>query len=292
MLESAVYNRFAVFVSIALALALPKLPFSRFILQAVLMVLLYVNFLTIQPEWNRNADRFLFLYPFFVFVVYPILLMFLSPYMPDYLFTGLLIACITPTATASPVMSDIIRGKTSRLLGHVLMSNIISPLSYSILLLVFLHARSLSIPYMRIGYTVGILVLIPYASARLTARFHSRVKSAQMPLLKKGLFLLLVFVAASSASPSVRSLDTVSLFVIFLTSFSLALILYGTGFLLGSTDAERKTAALMFGHKNIGLSLLIAVTNFGADASLPLVLYIISHHILNGILIGIYGKQS
>jgi predicted Na+-dependent transporter len=227
-----------------------------------------------------------------LFLVVPLLMFLVKNQFQYNIYSGLLIIVITPTAIASPVMSDLIGAKTEKITAHVALINIISPITFGLLFVLFFPSSTFQLPFYQVISRIAFLIIIPLLLAKLVSTKLNKLKKLKLKLLKKSLFILLVFTAASNASPALRSLGFTKALPLFLTTLILAVLLYSIGFLTGKNIDEKKTHALMLGHKNIGLSLWIVLSNFGEMESITLVLYIISHHVVNGFLISIFGQKK
>lgn len=287
-------NRLTIFFIILSGLIIPELQGVKRVLPCALGVVMFLNFLTMDTGKHSLAISSELQYLAVVVVITPFLVYRLSLLL-DFdtaLRTGLIMAVVTPSALSAPVVCDLVGGNRYSIITHVILTNLLAPLTFTLIFAIYLKSEHIAIPYTMIITKVALLMLCPYLLAWIVKK-RSKKHLGDLKTVKKFLFLLIVFVAVSSAATRMREVAPVKLAGIALFIFTTALFLYGTGFLIGRCRMLGSTTALMFGHKNMGLSLWIALGNFDPMAALPLVLYIISHHIINGFLLaGTSGRTN
>lgn len=284
-------GRFTIFFVIIAALVLPSHAILKTVLPWILGSVMFVNFITIKMKITNPFNSTGIAYFIIVTALIPCFVLLFNPGLPVAIQGGLILAIISPTALSSPVVASFTGADSSRLVSHILIIHITAPLVYGIHLYYSLNLSNFTIPYFMIIIKVISMILLPLIAAFL---FKKVLKNHIVPnpgLLKKLLFYLLVFTAVSSASEKLKNLESFLALRLFLIVFLCAAILYLCGYIAGIREKKGITGALMFGHKNTGLSLWLAITYLPGESSAPLVLYIISHHIINGILISFNNRN-
>ncbi|HRX17323.1 MAG TPA: hypothetical protein P5123_13495 [Spirochaetota bacterium] len=288
---SVANGRFTIFVVIIAALIIPSHPILKTVLPWILGCVMFVNFITIKIKITNPLNRTGIAYFVVVAAIIPCAIALSNPGLPAAVQNGLILAIISPTALSSPVIASFTGADSSRLVTHILIAHIAAPVIYTIHLYYSLNLSDFTIPYFMIILKVVTMILAPLIAACLYKKTLKNIAIPRLVLMKKILFYLLVFTAVSSASEKIKNLEPLFALQLFITVFLLAVLLYFCGYITCYRQNKGITGALMFGHKNTGLSLWLAITYLPGESSAPLVLYIISHHIINGILISFNNKN-
>ncbi|HEY1405795.1 MAG TPA: bile acid:sodium symporter [Spirochaetota bacterium] len=281
-----------IFVAIILGIIFPASMWEKKTLPYILGLLLVGNFLKIDLHLHKFFRKELLYFPLIGLLIFPFIVYFGSFFLPLDLRLGLFIIAITPSAIASPVVVDMIDGDRELGVAQVLFSNVIAPVSYSGLLYLFFRTSAVSVPVGAMFRDITLLIIIPFFFSRLitlqkniysaTCRFFSWFGPIG--------FLLVIFVAVASSSAQLRKIDPEMFVVILAMTAFLAVLNFSTGYILSRKSNVRRTLAVGFGHKNTSLSVWVAMSNFNPIVVLPMVSYLIFHHIMNGILVHRFHK--
>jgi predicted Na+-dependent transporter len=133
----------------------------------------------------------------------------------------------------------------------------------------------------------ALLIFIPLVISRVI-KLNGLVLSASQKFFSYYTpigFLLVIFAAVASSSAQLRNLDLKTLAIMLLYVAVLAAVNFTVGFSLSKNLKVRKALAVSFGHKNTSLAIWVGIANFNTAVVMPMVSYIIFHHVFNGILI-------
>lgn len=258
----------------------PAVPF-------VLGAMLFFNFLSLSFERERFLRTELLLFPLLAWLVLPPIAIFGGRALfPADVASGILLAVITPPAISAVVMASLMGGERELPIVNSVIYNLLSPLAYTLLAGVYLSAFNIHVPVRAIITEVGLVVSIPFALALIARRTRARdilirAGSAYNPIA----MMLVIVSSVSLAAPRIRALPPSMVIGMFLAVLFFTLIFYGAGLLLGKSPAHRRSFAVAVGQKNVGLGMMVAVNNFSALAAVPVMLYLICHHCINGILL-------
>ena len=277
----------AIFAAIALGIIFPMPPEIKKYLPFILALLLLSSFLKINMSARMFLRPQLLAWPVVALGIAPAAIFFLTQGFNADLRLGLMIAAVTPTAIASPVVSDMIGGDRELSIAQVLVSNILSPGAYALILYLYFSAGSINIPVIPLLRDIGLLIALPFIVSRIINR-SSRIRSASLKVFRHFnpvAFVAIIFIAVSASSAQLRTIPVRELAVLLASSAALAVFYFGCGALLPGSSAVKKSLAVGLGHKNNSLAIWVALSNFNAAVVLPMVAYLIFHHVINGILI-------
>ncbi len=279
-----------IFLSIALGIFFPMPNTGKQILPYLLGLLLLSNFLKIEFNRRKFFRKELLYFPVVAFMIAPVIIYFVFIYLPIDFRIGLFIMAITPAAIASPVVVDLINGDRELAISHVLFTNLLSPFVYSVMLYLFFSSEGLNVPVVSMLRDISLLIIVPFILSRLLKLSKPVYRKASV--LSKWYsplgFLAVVFTAVSSASEKLRTLPVGMLLILLGSTALLAIINFMIGFSLSRDTTIRRTLAVGFCHRNTSMSIWIGLSNFSAMTVLPMVSYLIFHHIINGIIISRY----
>jgi BASS family bile acid:Na+ symporter len=281
-----------IFLAIVLGLIFPASDWLKKTLPYILGFLLLSNFIGIDLHIKKFMRRELLYFPVIAFLILPFLVFYSTLLFPIDLRLGIFIIAITPSAIASPVVVNLIDGDRELSVSHVIFSNLLSPFAYTLLLYFFFRTESVSIPVLSLLRDIGLLIILPFMLSRII-RFNRNVCTVSKKIFSVmgpvG-FLLVIFVAVASSSLQLRSMQKSFLIMIFIVSAVIAAISFSIGFFLSRESKIRRTLSVGFGHKNTSLAVWIGLSNFNGIVVLPVVAYIVFHHIINGILVSRYHR--
>lgn len=262
----------------------PALPF-------LLGIVFFLSFLTVEFDYSYLLTKELLFYFIYSFVIMPIILMLISSALIPEFRIGLVLLAITPVAFSSPVFVDISKGIHSLIISSVIFSNIIAPFTLSYILSIFFDA-SINIPILPIFSKVGLLVFMPLilaiAARNISTSFVKGI--SKLSFVKPYILFLIIFTGISTSSVRIKSLDFSEIIFVIGIVICLAVLNFAVGYFLAKTKKMKRTLPFLFGHKNCGLALLVALASFDSLVTVPVVIYLISHHIINGFFVHIFRK--
>ena len=278
---------FGIFAAIGLGIVFDSVPYIREMLPFMIASLLFFNFLKLEIKIRNFIRKEVLLIGIFTWIVFPALVYFLSKPLDDAFRIGIFVIAITPTAIGSPIVASLIDADSEMSASQVVFSNALSPLVYSFLLYLYFNNADIQVPVFAIFKKLVLIIIVPIAFSAIAAKSKvisgslARVSKFYVPLT----FIIAVFGAVSASSASIKQIGLQELAVKMLIVFALAAFLFTFGFLLPGEKSIKKSYALAFGHKNTVLAIWIVLFNFQKESIVPLILYIIFHHICNGIMV-------
>jgi BASS family bile acid:Na+ symporter len=273
---------FGLLAAMMLGALFPQAGVLSFLIQYLLMGMLFFAFLDIQfrPESFRSSVLWVLLANVVVaFLSYAALVSFDRTFALTAFMTA-----IAPTAIAAPVIISFIQGEIEYVVAAVLVTNVSSALIIPLALPVLLGA-GVQIPVGEVLQPVLIVMFVPLVLARLVSYLPARAqafirtgKSYSFPLWLVNLFLI-----SASASSFLRQEDSSSiatLLVIALISLALCVINFGLGALLGGRRNWQE-ASQSLGQKNLSFVIWIALTFINPLVAMGPTFYILYHHLYN-----------
>ncbi|MBI4979362.1 MAG: bile acid:sodium symporter [Spirochaetes bacterium] len=258
----------------------PVIPF-------VLGAMLYFNFLALTLELKSFVRYELAAFPVIVWGILPPLALLAGRMLPGEIATGFFLAVITPPAVSGVVMASLMGGEKELPVVNAVIYNLLSPIAYTVLTGVWLSAAAVAVPVKAILTEVGSVVIIPFVISIIVRRLPAvdRISKNIAPFYNPLAMIFIVYTSIAVASPRFRALPLLTALGIFGFVFCVASVLYAAGFIIGKDPSHRRSLAVSLGQKNVGLGMLVALNNFSPLAAVPVVLYLISHHIINSVLI-------
>lgn len=281
------------FLTVVIALIFPKGSDYKFLIPYFLSLLFFFNFYAIKFEFKSVLNLELLIYVAVVLIVNPIIVYF-SSFMLDYEFRiGLFLIAISPTAIASPIIIKYLKGNLEFSVTNIIVFNLLSPLSYTLLLKLFFRDSQFDISIYKIVSSLTIIVFIPFVLATVV----KKITPQNRVLLKIShyagfLFLATVYLSVSSSALELRAVEPAQLARLFAYVIGAALILYTAGFVFGKNVESKKTLAVSMGQKNTALCIWIALFNFSPLAAIPPTIYIIVHHSINTIVMLFFQQKE
>ena len=273
---------FALLAAMLLGALSPGLHEFSFLVQYLLMVMLFFAFLDIQfrpATFQKSVLWILFANVLVAFFSYGALVSFNS-----MLAMAAFMTAIAPTAIAAPVIISFIRGEIEYVVAAVLVTNISSAVVIP-LTLPFLLGAAVHISVWEVLGPVLIVMILPLVLARLvshlpaeTQGFIRRGKPFSFPA-----WLLNLLIISANASHFLRNENQgsmLSLFSIALISLVLCIINFGVGALLGGRRNWQE-ASQSLGQKNLSFVIWIALTFVNPLVAMGPTFYILYHHLYN-----------
>lgn len=253
-----------------------------FMIQPLLMVMLFLAFLDIEfkpQSFHKSMLWILFANIALAFLCYAVLVrsdltLALSAFM----------TAIAPTAIAAPVVISFIQGRVEYVVTSVVLTNVVSAIVVAVALPSLLGSE-IHISVWTVLWPVLIVMFTPLILARLVSGFPTETQS----FIRRGkifsfpIWLFNLFIICASASDFLRNGDRSSvstLGMIALLSFAICAINFSLGALLGGRTHWQE-ASQSLGQKNLSFVIWIARTYIDALVAMGPVFYILYHHLYN-----------
>ena len=275
---------FGLLATMALGVLLPQVHVFSFLVQYLLMAMLFLAFLDIKfkSQTFQTSVLWVLLANLAVaFLSYAMLISFDSTFALTAFMTA-----IAPTAIAAPVIMGFIRGKIEYVVAAVLVTNISSAVIIPLTLPFLLGAQTqVQISIWEVLEPVLVVMFVPLILAQLV----SRASAGTQEFLRRGkrfsfvIWLVNLFIISANASNFLRNEDPNSistLFVIALISLVLCIVNFGLGALLGGRQNWQE-ASQSLGQKNLSFVIWIAITFINPLVAMGPTFYILYHHLYN-----------
>lgn len=285
---------FGLLATMALGALFPQFHGLSFLIQYLLMVMLFFSFLDIEfrvQTFQKSILWILFANVVVAFLSYAALASF-----DRTLALTAFMTAIAPTAIAAPVIMSFIKGHIEYVVAAVLVTNISSAIIIPVTLPYLLGAQTqLHISVWEVLEPVMIVMFVPLLLARLV----SYMPSGTQRFLRTGkrfsfaIWLLNLFLISANASSFLRQEDVNSLSILLmiaLISLVLCIVNFGLGALLGGRQNWQE-ASQSLGQKNLSFVIWIALTFINPLVAMGPTFYILFHHLYNSWSIFRFEKQ-
>ena len=280
-----IYGRvFGLLATMALGALVPQVHVFSFLIQYLLMVMLFFSFLDIEfrlQTFQKSILWILFANIIVAFLSYAVLASFNATLALTAFMTA-----IAPTAIAAPVIMSFIKGHIEYVVAAVLVTNISSAIIIPVTLPFLLGAQAeMRISVWEVLEPVVIVMFVPLILARLV----SYMPLGPQRFLRAGkrfsfaIWLLNLFLISANASSFLRNENQNSIFtllVIALISLVLCIVNFGLGALLGGRQNWQE-ASQSLGQKNLSFVIWIALTFINPLVAMGPTFYILFHHLYN-----------
>lgn len=260
----------------------PQFHVFSFLIQYLLMVMLFFAFLDIEfkpQSFQKSVIWVLLVNVAVAFLGYVLLVQF-----DIMLALAAFMTAIAPTAIAAPVIIGFIKGKIEYVVTAVILTNIASALIVPIAL-PFLIGAEVQISVWEVLRPVLVVMLAPLILAWLVSHLSSKTqgfirkgKSLSLPI-----WLVNLLIISANASDFLRNKSTDSfstLLTIALISLVICIINFGLGALLGGRSHWQE-ASQSLGQKNLSFVIWIALTFINPLVAMGPTFYILYHHLYN-----------
>jgi bile acid:Na+ symporter, BASS family len=265
-----------------LGILFPQLSKLSFLIQYLLMAMLFFAFLDIEihPRSFRKGVLWVVLANILVaFTAYWIL----RPFRMDLALTAF-ITGIAPTATAAPVIIGFLQGEVEYVVGAVLVTNISMSLIVP-LVLPFVVGNVVKVSIWQVLKPVLVTMFVPLILARLSRLLP---KGAQTVIRRGKAFsftfwLLALLISSAKASDFLRndiSASATAVIPIALVSLALCVVNFSLGALLGG-EHFRQESSQSLGQKNNAFVIWVALTFINPLVAMGPTFYILYHNIYN-----------
>ena len=276
---------FGLLATMAIGAMFPQVHAFSFLIQYLLMVMLFFSFLDIEFRLQTFQKSILWI------LVANVIVAFLS-YAALASFDGTLaltafMTAIAPTAIAAPVIMSFIKGHIEYVVAAVLVTNISSAVIIPVTLpfLLGAQAQGVRISVWEVLEPVVIVMFVPLILARLvsympvgTQQFFRTGKRFSFAIWLLNLFLISANASSFLRREEANSLST--LLAIALISLVLCIINFGLGALLGGRQNWQE-ASQSLGQKNLSFVIWIALTFINPLVAMGPTFYILFHHLYN-----------
>jgi bile acid:Na+ symporter, BASS family len=284
---------FILLLIIALGTMLPQLHIFTFLIQYLLMLMLFLAFLDLKftPQMLHKSVFGILLANIAVALIGYFLL---APYDTTLALAAFMTG-IAPTAIAAPVMVSLIKGKIHYVISAVLITNIVVAVIIPITL-PFLLDSDVQISILDILRPVLTVMFVPMLLAWLASRLPAQ---AQM-VLRKGkpwsftIWSLNLLIVSSNASYFLRSQDdsySLVLFQIALVSLAICILNFSMGALIGGRQYWQE-ASQSLGQKNLSFVIWVSLAFANPLVAMGPTFYVLYHHIYNSWVIFQYERKQ
>jgi bile acid:Na+ symporter, BASS family len=261
---------------------LPGLHTFSFVVQYLLMAMLFFAFLDIELKpatFQKSVLGVLLANVAVAFLSYAVLASSNS-----MLALAAFMTAIAPTAIAAPVIISFLKGEIEYVIAAVLVTNLSSAVIIP-LTLPFLLGATVHISVWEVLEPVLIVMLVPLGLARLVAHLPPVVQG----VIRQGkrysfpIWLLNLLVISANASHFLRDENPgfqLTLLAIALVSLVLCVVNFGVGALLGGRRNWQE-ASQSLGQKNLSFVIWIALTFVNPLVAMGPTFYIVYHHLYN-----------
>jgi BASS family bile acid:Na+ symporter len=277
---------------IALGALLPQLYIFTFLIQYLLMLMLFLAFLDLKftvRMLHKSVFGILLANIAVAFTGYALLAPHDTTLALATFMTG-----IAPTAIAAPVMVDLIKGKVEYVIAAVLVTNIsvavIIPLS-----LPYLLGSDIQVSILEVLQPVLIVMFVPM----LLSRLITFLPTGAQAVIRKGksssftiwaINLLIVSANASHFLHTQNASFTLLLLEIALVGLVVCIINFSIGALIGGRQYWQE-ASQSLGQKNLSFVIWISLAFINPLVAMGPTFYVLYHHIYNSWVIYQYERK-
>lgn len=278
-------------LAMALGMLVPQAHVLSFLIQYLLMGMLFFAFLDIEfrPRTFRKSVIWILLANVaLAFVSYALLAKFNIT-----LAIAAFMTAVAPTAIAAPVVISFIEREVEYVVAAVLVTNVACAIIVPIALPSLLGAE-LQIPVREVLQPVLVVMFIPLLLSQLVKIFPAKTQAdiRKGKVLSFPTWLINLFIISANASNFLRSGDASSIATLIpIASISLVICIinFGLGALLGGRNHWQETSQAL-GQKNLTFVIWIALTFINPLVAIGPMFYILYHHLYNSWLIYQFEK--
>jgi BASS family bile acid:Na+ symporter len=275
---------FGLLATMALGALSPQAHALSFLIQYLLMAMLFFAFLDIK--FNLQTFQTSILWVLLANVAVGFLSYALLSSFNSTLALSAFMTAIAPTAIAAPVIMSFIKGRIDYVVAAVLVTNLSSAVIIPITLPFLLGAQTqIRISVWEVLEPVLVVMFVPLILAQLV----SHLSLGAQEFLRTGkrfsfaIWLVNLFIISANASQFLRNEDPHSistLMIIALISLVICVVNFGLGALLGGRQNWQE-ASQSLGQKNLSFVIWIAMTFINPLVAMGPTFYILFHHLYN-----------
>jgi predicted Na+-dependent transporter len=281
---SSKYLSFILIAGIFIGIFLPAV--SDFVQPYILyffMGIFFLNYMKLDFDLLRHEIkkwRYQLYLIFMVLIIVPLLSYFVATVichytiLPKEFSMAFLMAFAAPTGAATPTLCLIMNGKLERTILNVIGTSIFVPLTFPLLLYIFLH-KQVEIDFQHLASFLSMVIFAPMALAFIVrktfTKSHKFLASAIIPLSVVLLFFVMIgFVAGIQRY---FFLNTTTLLYALLFSFLIIICILVVSWFLAfkKSFGSRVTASIIAAWPNVGLAIITAQLFFKNQAPMLLV---------------------
>jgi bile acid:Na+ symporter, BASS family len=261
---------------------LPQAHLFSFLIQDLLMIMLFLAFLDIDFKPQRFQKSVIWILLANTAVAFSVYLV-LAPFDLTLALSAFMTA-IAPTAIAAPVIIGFIQREVEYVVAAVLVTNLSSALIVPLALPSLIGAE-VQISVWQVLRPVMVVMFVPLILAQLVSRLPPKTKH----IIRKGktfsfpIWLANLFIISANASNFLRNEGSNSgfnLIVIALISLLICIVNFSLGAFLGGR-LHWQEASQSLGQKNLSFVIWIALTFINPLVALGPMFYIVYHHVYN-----------
>jgi bile acid:Na+ symporter, BASS family len=272
---------------------LPQVHNLSFLIQYLLMAMLFFAFLDIEfkpGRFQKSVIWVLLANVAVAFISYAVLASF-----DTMLALTAFMTAIAPTAIAAPVIIGFIKGEIEYVVAAVFVTNLSSAVIVPFAL-PFLIGADVQISIWEVLQPVLIVMFVPLILARLV----SHLPSKSQEVIRKGktfsfpIWLINLFIISANASNFLRNENSDSIFTLItiaLISLVICIVNFGVGALLGG-QRNWQEASQSLGQKNLSFVIWIALTFINPLVAMGPTFYVLFHHLYNSWSIYQFEKRQ
>jgi BASS family bile acid:Na+ symporter len=271
-----------ILLSVILGLLFPSpgLFFTPY-LQYLLMALMFIS--VVEVKWkdilkNLKDFKHIILVLLIIHGLTGVLALFFKGILTPELYLGLVLIAVAPSGLSAVFLSHLCKGKPSEALTLTSISNLLSPISMPLLVLLFAKTR-IEVSVVGMFWTVFKLIVIPFLVAQLIKYLPGR---KEIISFSQNISIpLLVIIIWGITAPTRAQLITAPQQVMILFGICSLMILsdFFAGWISGKKHKDRVTFAITSSYKNFTLATVVALSLFDPIVALPAVIYTIANNV-------------
>lgn len=251
------------------------------------MVLLFFNFLDLKIKFRLFLRKELFFTFFLSVIVMPTFTYYLLSYRFEFSFrVGLLLVACAPSGIMSVLLINYLNSKDIDLALSNLLFTTFGSILFIPFILKYMLGKTVVIEIRPIILQTAILIIIPFLGTRVINVFPSHLIFLFIRKISNYISPIIVFfiILISIGSSTINLTYDIKYFSLFLSVFGIYLFQSTLAFSLGcllKNKAIRNTLTLISSSRNCQIILSIAILNFSPSVTIPIIIAIILHHVMN-----------
>lgn len=229
----------------------------------LILVFLKIDFLQTIKSF-KNMGLILYI-TFMLLIVVPVLVYWGVYFIAPSFALGMLLLAAMPAGTASPALSDLMKGNVELSLSLTVVTSLLAPLTVP-LLFNFLAGQSVLIEPLTMFRKLGFIILTPILVSWFLKRFLPAFSKKLLPFSSAiNVFLLFLFVYATIGSQRDTFLeDPVKVFWQLLVLYGVYIFFHVSGFLMSfkMPYKDRISVVVANAYQNNGMAIVLAVAFF------------------------------
>ena len=257
-------------------------------------IVLFMNFLEIKIDIRRFFPKELLVTSLLTMIVMPVFVYYiLGKGFHNHYRIGLLLIACAPAGVMTIILGQYINESNYNLVFSNFVFTTFGSILYIPIVLACILGKTVEIEMQPILRQTAALIIIPYIASQIAVKF---LRSSRLQWLKNkssavilvlSFFIIMISVASASSELrwDVSLLDlSARILVIYVLPGGLG---YHAGYLFGGTGT-RNTLSFISSSRNVQIVLAIAILNFPPLTTVPLVIGIFIHHLVNAFWLWLY----